>query len=147
APRPILPSPPTCTLNPPFSDSSFPLLILPFSPILNRTPHSLFHMAASPRSVHCQLRSSLPDVPPRSPPASISLPKLKSADSDTPKILLQPRLCTLRSFGSDPVVPIKAKRVAAGDASDDDDVSRFFATLSEYIESSKDSHELCLRRP
>ncbi|KAG6604234.1 stress enhanced protein 2, chloroplastic-like [Cucurbita moschata] len=98
-------------------------------------------MAASPRSVHCQLRSSLPDVPPRSPPASISLPKLKSADSDTPKILLQPRLCTLRSFGSDPVVPIKAKRVAAGDASDDDDVSRFFATLSEYIESSKDSHE------
>ncbi|XP_022977952.1 stress enhanced protein 2, chloroplastic-like [Cucurbita maxima] len=97
-------------------------------------------MAASPRSVHCQLRSSFPDVPPRSTPASVSLPKLKSAHSDTPKILLQPRLCTLRSFGSDPVVPIKAKRVASGDASDDD-VSRFFATLSEYIESSKDSHE------
>ncbi|XP_023543364.1 stress enhanced protein 2, chloroplastic [Cucurbita pepo subsp. pepo] len=98
-------------------------------------------MASSPRSIHCQLRSSLPDVPPRSPPASVSLPKPKSADSDSPKILLQPRLCTLRSFGSDPVVPIKAKSVAAGDASDDDDVSRFFATLSEYIESSKDSHE------
>ncbi|CAK9320315.1 unnamed protein product [Citrullus colocynthis] len=97
-------------------------------------------MAAPPRSVHSQFRSSLPDVQPRSPPVSVSLPKLKSADPDSPKILLQPRLCTLRSFGSDPVVPIKTKRVAVGDSANDD-VSPFFATLSEYIESSKDSHE------
>ncbi|XP_038880854.1 stress enhanced protein 2, chloroplastic [Benincasa hispida] len=98
-------------------------------------------MAAPPRSVHCQFRSSLPDVPPRSPPLSVSLPKLKPSDSETPKIVLQPRLCTLRSFGSDPVVPIKTKRVATGDDAANDDVSPFFATLSEYIESSKDSHE------
>ncbi|XP_023004083.1 stress enhanced protein 2, chloroplastic-like [Cucurbita maxima] len=92
-------------------------------------------MAAPACSLHCQFRSSLPDVPTSLPPASVSVPKLKSAES--PKIVLQPRLCTLRSFGSDPIVPIKAKRV--GD--DDADVSPFFATLSEYIKTSKDSHE------
>ncbi|TYK12957.1 stress enhanced protein 2 [Cucumis melo var. makuwa] len=99
-------------------------------------------MAAPPRSVHYQFRSSLPDVPPRSPSLSVSLPKLKPADSETtPKIVLQPRLCTLRSFGSDPLVPIKTKRVSTRDDASNDEVSPFFVTLSEYIESSKDSHE------
>ncbi|CAN1256524.1 Stress enhanced protein 2, chloroplastic [Linum perenne] len=45
-------------------------------------------------------------------------------------ILLQPRLCTLRSYGDDWLGVVKRKK-------DGSSVSRFFETLSEYIESSK----------
>lgn len=50
-------------------------------------------------------------------------------------IVLQPRLCTLRSYGSDKAGVIKTKRDGG------DEVSPFFETLSEYIDSSKKSHD------
>lgn len=131
----MLQSPLTCTQF--FLISSISLFIF-----FQRNSLQSSSMAASPRSLRYQFRSSLPDVPPRSPSLSVSFPKLKPADSETTsKIVLQPRLCTLRSFGSDPLVPIKSKRVSTRDDATNDDVSPFFATLSEYIESSKDSHE------
>lgn len=49
------------------------------------------------------------------------------------KIVLQPRVCTLRSYGGDRGGVIRA----AGE----DDVSRFFEILSDYVESSKKSHD------
>lgn len=53
------------------------------------------------------------------------------------KIVLQPRLCTLRSYGSERGGVMKiTKRDGGGD-----EVSPFFETLSEYIESSKKSHD------
>lgn len=73
----------------------------------------------------------------KSEPVSVPAPKLKASDSppDNLKIVLQPRLCTLRSYGPDRTGVIKTRRDG------DDDVSPFFATLSEYIESSKKSHD------
>lgn len=56
------------------------------------------------------------------------------------KIVLQPRVCTLRAYGSDPVGVIKTKNGGGGDG-EDDEISPFFATLSEYIESSKKSQD------
>lgn len=50
-------------------------------------------------------------------------------------IVLQPRLCTLRSYGSDKAGVIKTKRDGG------DEVSPFFETLSEYIDSSKKSQD------
>lgn len=50
-------------------------------------------------------------------------------------IVLQPRLCTLRSYGSDKAGVIKTKRHGG------DEASPFFETLSEYIDSSKQSHD------
>ncbi|KAJ9670856.1 hypothetical protein PVL29_027039 [Vitis rotundifolia] len=68
--------------------------------------------------------------------AVVPAQKLRASDSspDNLKILLQPRLCTLRSYGPDRSGVIKTRR-------DGDDVSPFFATLSEYIESSKKSQD------
>ncbi|CAN1132529.1 Stress enhanced protein 2, chloroplastic [Linum perenne] len=47
-------------------------------------------------------------------------------------ILLQPRLCTLRWYNEDRLGVVKRKNDGSG-------VSRFFETMSEYIESSKKS--------
>ncbi|CDP12913.1 unnamed protein product [Coffea canephora] len=60
-----------------------------------------------------------------------------STSSSSAKIVLQPRLCTLRTYGSDRVGVMKTKGVNG----EDDQMPRFFATLSEYIESSKKSHD------
>lgn len=49
------------------------------------------------------------------------------------KIVLQPRVTTLRSFGDDRGGVIRANR--------EDQVSPFFLTLSDYVESSKKSHD------
>ena len=53
------------------------------------------------------------------------------------KILLQPRLCTLRSYGSDRFEMIKTRRDGGGGG----EVSPFFEKLYEYMESSKKSHD------
>lgn len=53
--------------------------------------------------------------------------------------MLQPRLCTLRSYGSesrDGVV-----RAPLGGGGGGDGVSPFFTSLAEYIESSRKSHD------
>lgn len=51
------------------------------------------------------------------------------------KIVLQPRVCTLRSYGSDKAGVIKLRKESGGE------VSTFFETLSDYIESSKKSQD------
>ncbi|KAK3001820.1 hypothetical protein RJ639_021804 [Escallonia herrerae] len=101
-------------------------------------------MALAARPVFCQLSSQKPSVQRAEPAVSISVEaqKAKAADllppvaTDNVKILLQPRLCTLRSYASDRGGVIKTRSGDGGDV-----VSPFFATLSEYIESSKKSQD------
>ncbi|XP_061343774.1 stress enhanced protein 2, chloroplastic [Gastrolobium bilobum] len=96
-------------------------------------------MASAMRVAHCELRSARPTARPRekSGPVQVSIPKPKPAEGEATNtnILLQPRLCTLRSYGSDRIGVMKTRKQGS------DDVSSFFATLSEYIESSKKSHD------
>jgi hypothetical protein len=101
-------------------------------------------MASSARAIRCELRSQKPGLTRREPavpvpvPVQVPVTKAKPAESDGAKIVLQPRLCNLRSYGSDRVGVIRTRR-------DGEDggrgVSPFFATLSEYIESSRKSHD------
>ncbi|RDX86943.1 Stress enhanced protein 2, chloroplastic [Mucuna pruriens] len=98
-------------------------------------------MAYATRVAHCQLRSPTPAVRSREPagPVQVPIPKPKAAEAEATNtntnIVLQPRLCTLRSYGSDRLGVIKTRKDGG------DDVSPFFATLSDYIESSKKSHD------
>ncbi|KAE7998181.1 hypothetical protein FH972_002750 [Carpinus fangiana] len=101
-------------------------------------------MASSARAIRCELRSQKPALTRREPavpvPVQVQVPvtRAKPAESDGAKIVLQPRLCNLRSYGSDRVGVIRTRR-DGGDGGGD--VSPFFATLSEYIESSRKSHD------
>ncbi|KAL2342992.1 hypothetical protein Fmac_004277 [Flemingia macrophylla] len=92
-------------------------------------------MASVARVARCQLRPVTAAVGEREPggPVQVSIPKPKAAETEgtNSNIVLQPRLCTLRSYGSDRVGVMKTHH----------DVSPFFATLSDYIESSKKSHD------
>ncbi|KAL0281919.1 UNVERIFIED_CONTAM: Stress enhanced protein 2, chloroplastic [Sesamum calycinum] len=81
------------------------------------------------RPVFCQLKAEKPAVP--------EFQKLKVAEvqpDSSGKIVLQPRVCTLRSYGGDRGGVIKA-------SNSEDEVSRFFEVLSDYVESSKKSHD------
>jgi hypothetical protein len=94
-------------------------------------------MATAVRLVFCELKSAKPATPVQvqkairgsdvSPPATTTTGNVK--------IVLQPRLCTLRSYGSDRVGVMKSRK-DGGSA-----VSSFFATLSDYVESSKKSQD------
>ncbi|KAK6150503.1 hypothetical protein DH2020_015435 [Rehmannia glutinosa] len=80
------------------------------------------------RPIFCQLRAEKPAVP--------EFQKLKATETPLDgngKIVLQPRVCTLRSFGGERGGVIRANR--------ENEVSRFFDTLSDYVESSKKSHD------
>ncbi|KAF7840018.1 Stress enhanced protein 2, chloroplastic [Senna tora] len=93
-------------------------------------------MASAARVPHCQFRPLGPAVRSREQPVPVPRPKPKPADPEIgSNIVLQPRLCTLRSYGSDGLGVVKSRKEG------DDDVSPFFATLSEYIESSKRSQD------
>lgn len=94
-------------------------------------------MASAARAIRSELRSTKPVIQRREPlaPVQVQVPKSKPSDSDGTKVLLQPRLCNLRSYGSDRVGVIRTRRDGG------DGVSPFFATLSEYIESSRKSHD------
>ncbi|KAK4776048.1 hypothetical protein SAY87_024009 [Trapa incisa] len=78
---------------------------------------------------------------------SVSFPRTKQSMAESSpeagKIMLQPRLCTLRSYGPDrpPVGPKTATIKMRRDAYGCDEALPFFETLSEYIESSKKSHD------
>ncbi|XP_058731448.1 stress enhanced protein 2, chloroplastic [Vicia villosa] len=101
-------------------------------------------MASTTRITHCQLRPPTPSsrpLPEKPGPVQFSIPKPKPTEPEgvNTNILLQPRLCTLRSYGSDPIGAIIKTRKENTQVSDD--VSSFFATLSEYIESSKKSQD------
>jgi hypothetical protein len=98
-------------------------------------------MATVARAVRCQLRRfQTPAVrgegeTPAPAQAQVPVPKLtKSA-----KIVLQPRLCTLRSYGSD-LDGVMKKTRKDGSVEGDETLS-FFATLSDYIESSRKSQD------
>ncbi|KAG6657454.1 hypothetical protein I3843_04G084700 [Carya illinoinensis] len=94
-------------------------------------------MASAARAIHSELRSTKPVLQRREPlaPVQVQVPKSKPADSDRTKVVLQPRLCNLRSYGSDRVGVIKTRRDGG------EGVSPFFAILSEYIDSSRKSHD------
>ncbi|KAG9451193.1 hypothetical protein H6P81_011158 [Aristolochia fimbriata] len=74
--------------------------------------------------------SSLSKDSPVAPPQRLSLKPLDSPP-ESAKIVLQPRLCTLRSYGSGSDGAVPTRR--------DADVSPFLASLSEYIENSRRS--------
>ncbi|KAK6922926.1 hypothetical protein RJ641_011230 [Dillenia turbinata] len=63
-----------------------------------------------------------------------------SISTENVKIILQPRLSNLRSYGSDRAGVIRTRK-GRESGSENDEVSRFFATLSDYIESSKKSQD------
>lgn len=97
-------------------------------------------MATVARAIRCQLRRfQTPAVrsrgePPAPAQAQVPVPKLtKSA-----KIVLQPRLCTLRSYGSDLDGVMKTRKDGSVEG---DETLSFFATLSDYIESSRKSQD------
>lgn len=85
---------------------------------------------AGAQPVFCRIRAEKPAPAPE-------FQKLKVMDPSPPdyngKIVLQPRVCTLRSFGDDRGSVVKVSR--------GNDVSRFFEILSDYVESSKKSHD------
>uniref|UniRef100_A0A5B7B9S4 Stress enhanced protein 2 n=1 Tax=Davidia involucrata TaxID=16924 RepID=A0A5B7B9S4_DAVIN len=93
-------------------------------------------MALAVRPVFCQLKSQKPAVP-------VPVQRVRASDvsptttDSVKKIVLQPRLCTLRSYGSG----VMKRRSDGGGGDIDGEVSPFFATLSEYIESSKKSQD------
>lgn len=81
---------------------------------------------AGARPVFCRLGAEKP--------AAVELQRVKVAAESGGKIVLQPRVCTLRSFGGDRGGVIRANR-------EEDQVPRFFEILSDYVESSKKSHD------
>ncbi|TVU16279.1 hypothetical protein EJB05_39833 [Eragrostis curvula] len=92
-------------------------------------------MAAAARAIICELapqKASAAQVP-ASPPRR----------RDAGKIVLQPRLCTLRSYGSGVVT----RRTLAGEdqegagGADAGGSSPFFVSLADYIESSRKSQD------
>ncbi|GAB4847679.1 hypothetical protein Ancab_026741 [Ancistrocladus abbreviatus] len=89
-------------------------------------------MASAARSISCELQ----------PQKSASPAKVKGGESspDQVKIILQPRLCTLRSYASDRRggTFIRTKR-DGGDAGDA--LSPFLANLYDYIESTEKTQD------
>ncbi|XP_058084472.1 stress enhanced protein 2, chloroplastic [Magnolia sinica] len=108
----------------------------PFPPVLPRQFFpSFFPMAATAaRAIFCELIQQKSPLSRR----ESAIPRLKAADSsssssESAKIILQPRVCTLRSYGSGRDGLIRTRP--------DADVSPFFASLSDYIENSKNSQD------
>ncbi|XP_052195127.1 stress enhanced protein 2, chloroplastic [Diospyros lotus] len=92
-------------------------------------------MATAVRPVFCELKSTKPAV--SLPVQRVRGSELLPTTKDNVKIVLQPRLCTLRSYGSDRAGVIKPRKDGR-----DDEASPFFATLSDYIESSRKSQDI-----
>ena len=98
-------------------------------------------MATVARAIHCKLLSNKPGATPgRELGGQVPIPvqRVEVGEPENGKIVLQPRLCTLRSYGSDRggVMKMRKEEVREGD-----EVSPFFETLLEYIESSKKSQD------
>lgn len=99
-------------------------------------------MATAARGIRCELRRfqnpavrSGGDQP--LPPAQVTVPKL----TKNAKIMLQPRLCTLRSYGSDDSDLVSVMKTKKDGGVVGDEAMSFFATLSDYIDSSKKSQD------
>lgn len=98
-------------------------------------------MALAVKPVFCQINSAQKAaVQPHQQAESLQI-SVPVQNLDARKIVLQPRLCTLRSYGSDRAGMIKSNKSNGGDGFEDVEVSRFFGTLSEYIESTKKSQD------
>ncbi|CAA0806411.1 Stress enhanced protein 2- chloroplastic [Striga hermonthica] len=80
----------------------------------------------APRPILCRIRAEKPALP--------EFQRLRGAAEGGGKIVLQPRVCTLRSFGGERGGGVIRANV-------ENEVSRFFGTLSDYVESSKKSHD------
>ncbi|KAH7565889.1 hypothetical protein ACOSP7_021985 [Xanthoceras sorbifolium] len=102
-------------------------------------------MASVARVIRCELGQQRPAARRRKPvdgavqATRVRMGESSSSSSSTAKngkIVLQPRLCTLRSYGSDKTAVIKMRRDGGDEVS-----SPFFETLWEYIESSKKSQD------
>nr|CAB3488420.1 unnamed protein product [Digitaria exilis] len=94
-------------------------------------------MAAAARATVCELA-------PQKAAASVPTPAKKR---DAGKVVLQPRLCTLRSYGTGSG-GVVTRRILAGEAegsgnadSGGSAASPFFASLADYIESSRKSQD------
>lgn len=86
-------------------------------------------IAGAARAIVCDLGQQRKDSP--LPPPVLRV-RLAEPSAESGKILLQPRLCTLRSYGTREGGVMK--RTSVGDA------SSFFASLADYIESSRKSY-------
>ncbi|CAL9765283.1 unnamed protein product [Musa acuminata subsp. burmannicoides] len=86
-------------------------------------------IAGAARAIVCDLGQQRKDSP---LPPPVSRVRLAAPSAESGKILLQPRLCTLRSYGTREGGVMR--RTSVGDA------SSFFASLADYIESSRKSY-------
>ncbi|CAL9097481.1 unnamed protein product [Musa acuminata var. zebrina] len=86
-------------------------------------------IAGAARAIVCDLGQQRKDSP--LPPPVLRV-RLAEPSAESGKILLQPRLCTLRSYGTREGGVMR--RTSVGDA------SSFFASLADYIESSRKSY-------
>ncbi|AQK46515.1 2-Sep [Zea mays] len=91
-------------------------------------------MAAAARAIICELA-----------PQKVSSTAPKKRDAGT-KVVLQPRLCTLRSYGAGSGVVTRRILTGEEDGSGAADsggssASPFFASLANYIESSRKSQD------
>ncbi|KAK3143585.1 hypothetical protein QOZ80_4AG0302160 [Eleusine coracana subsp. coracana] len=88
-------------------------------------------MAAAARAIICELA-----------PQKAAPPRRRDAAG---KVVLQPRLCTLRSYGSGAVtrrmLPAGEEIGGGGGGADAGGASPFFASLADYIESSRKSQD------
>ncbi|XP_047327933.1 stress enhanced protein 2, chloroplastic [Impatiens glandulifera] len=92
------------------------------------------------RPVICEMKPAITPLGPTEKamrPIDLSLPAI-----DKQKILLQPRVCTLRSYGSaDRTAVIRTRKDREESVLEVEKSSPFFTTLSDYIESSKRSQD------
>ncbi|KAH0912861.1 hypothetical protein HID58_036182 [Brassica napus] len=100
-------------------------------------------MAMATRAIRCQLPSLLTRCESSEPIKQIQIQQRpRGGDlAENGKIVLQPRLCTLRSYGSEMIVAKKDGGGGGDEGSEVELASPFFETLTDYIESSKKSQD------
>ncbi|KAK9111126.1 hypothetical protein Scep_018645 [Stephania cephalantha] len=98
-------------------------------------------MAAAARAMLCEVKARKSGVE-RGESSKVSFNRVairagdsSGSSSDDQKIVLQPRVCTLRSYGSD------RAGLVARNRGEEERVSRFFASLSEYVENSRKTQD------
>ncbi|PKA66605.1 Stress enhanced protein 2, chloroplastic [Apostasia shenzhenica] len=92
--------------------------------------------AGATTAIICELLTPAEGISDRKKNMPAAIQRLRSAADQSPsggKVLLQPRLCNLRSYGSGAI------RSPARDSGSD--ASSFFASLANYVESARHSHE------
>lgn len=100
-------------------------------------------MAMATRAIRCQLPSLVTRCESSEPIKQIQIQQRpRGGDlAENGKIVLQPRLCTLRSYGSEMIVAKKDGGGGGDEGSEVELASPFFETLTDYIESSKKSQD------